>query len=125
MKAVVFTTAASRQWIKLTASIRGRIMPKLQTTPEITTVRESNVVLGERKNKSRMTALSISEAIKKNFISFCILSATIVLINGRPLKCVSIVVEVSKAFTAATMSFTILDRLGELSESLLMRTAIR
>ena len=31
MKAVVFTTAASRQWIKLTASIRGRIMPKLQT----------------------------------------------------------------------------------------------
>jgi len=31
MKAVVFTTAASRQWIKLTASIRGRIMPKLET----------------------------------------------------------------------------------------------
>jgi mRNA interferase RelE/StbE len=31
MKAVVFTPAASRQWIKLTASIRGRIMPKLQT----------------------------------------------------------------------------------------------
>jgi mRNA interferase RelE/StbE len=30
MKAVVFTTAASRQWIKLTASIRGRITPKLQ-----------------------------------------------------------------------------------------------
>jgi mRNA interferase RelE/StbE len=31
MKAVVFTSAAGRQWIKLTASIRGRIMPKLQT----------------------------------------------------------------------------------------------
>lgn len=31
MKAVVFTSAAGRQWIKLTAGIRGRIMPKLQT----------------------------------------------------------------------------------------------
>ncbi|MBX9828946.1 MAG: type II toxin-antitoxin system RelE/ParE family toxin [Xanthobacteraceae bacterium] len=31
MKAVVFTSAAGRQWIELTASIRGRIMPKLQT----------------------------------------------------------------------------------------------
>jgi len=31
MKAIVFTPAASRQWIKLTASNRGRIMPKLQT----------------------------------------------------------------------------------------------
>jgi mRNA interferase RelE/StbE len=31
MKSVVFTSAASRQWIKLTASVRGRIMPKLQT----------------------------------------------------------------------------------------------
>ena len=30
MKAVVFTSAAGRQWIKLTTSIRGRIMPKLQ-----------------------------------------------------------------------------------------------
>jgi mRNA interferase RelE/StbE len=31
MKAVVFTPPAGRQWIKLTASIRGRIMPKLRT----------------------------------------------------------------------------------------------
>jgi len=30
MKTVVFTSAASRQWIKLTASIRGRILPKLE-----------------------------------------------------------------------------------------------
>jgi mRNA interferase RelE/StbE len=31
LKVVVFTTAASRQWIKLTAATRGRIMPKLET----------------------------------------------------------------------------------------------
>jgi mRNA interferase RelE/StbE len=30
MKAIVFTSAASRQWIKLTASVRGRILPKLE-----------------------------------------------------------------------------------------------
>jgi mRNA interferase RelE/StbE len=31
MKAVVLTSAASRQWIKLTASVRGRIMLKVET----------------------------------------------------------------------------------------------
>jgi len=31
MKVVVFTTAASRQWIKLTTATRGRIVPKLET----------------------------------------------------------------------------------------------
>jgi mRNA interferase RelE/StbE len=31
MKAVSFTAAASRQWIKLTASVRRRILPKLET----------------------------------------------------------------------------------------------
>jgi mRNA interferase RelE/StbE len=35
MKTVVFTAAVSRQWIKLTASIRSRIMPKLQTYASI------------------------------------------------------------------------------------------
>jgi mRNA interferase RelE/StbE len=30
MKAVVFASAAARQWIKLTAAVRGRIMPKLE-----------------------------------------------------------------------------------------------
>ena len=37
MKAVVFTTAASRQWIKLTATTRGRIMPKLETYASVGT----------------------------------------------------------------------------------------
>jgi mRNA interferase RelE/StbE len=30
MKAVLFTPAAGRHWIKLTASVRGRILPKLE-----------------------------------------------------------------------------------------------
>jgi mRNA interferase RelE/StbE len=30
MKAVVFTAAAGRQWVKLTAGVRGRILPKLE-----------------------------------------------------------------------------------------------
>lgn len=30
MKAVQFTSAAGRQWIKLTADVRGRILPKLE-----------------------------------------------------------------------------------------------
>jgi mRNA interferase RelE/StbE len=31
MKAIVFTVAAGRQWIKLAANVRGRILPKLRT----------------------------------------------------------------------------------------------
>jgi mRNA interferase RelE/StbE len=31
MKALVFTSGAGRQWIKLTASVRGRIEPKLRS----------------------------------------------------------------------------------------------
>jgi mRNA interferase RelE/StbE len=30
MKAVVFTSAAGRQWINLTAGVRARILPKLE-----------------------------------------------------------------------------------------------
>jgi mRNA interferase RelE/StbE len=37
MKAVVFTSAAGRQWIKLTTSARGRIMPKLQAYASVGT----------------------------------------------------------------------------------------
>ena len=45
-------------------------MPRVHTTPKTTTSKERSVVLTERKNISSISALSINEPIKKNFISF-------------------------------------------------------
>ena len=77
------------------------------------------------KNSNKINALNKSEPIKKYFISFLTLSAICVRISGKPLKCVSILVDVSNASTAVLISAIIKVRLDEFKVSLLIRTPIK
>ena len=56
------------------------IVPKLQITPIITTVKLNKVAEIDLKNKSKVIADNKSEPIKNQSISFLILSASIVRI---------------------------------------------
>ena len=55
-------------------------VPRLHTTPIATTTILMSIALIDLKNKSNVNADKTKEAIKKTFISFLILSATMVLI---------------------------------------------
>ena len=61
------------------------MVPRLHTTPMITTPNESNIEVIERKNNKRIIAERIIDTIRNQLISFAIRVAICVLINGNPL----------------------------------------
>src|SRR5260221_4985659 len=62
------------------------IVPRLNSTPMITTVNDNNIELNERKKSNRINADKIIDTIRNHRISPDILIESSVLINGSPLR---------------------------------------
>ena len=68
------------------------IVPKLHITPINTTAKLIIVAEIDLKKSNKVTADKKSDPIKNHSISFLIRSAMMVLINGKPLICTSVLV---------------------------------
>ena len=73
---ITTTSEGIRAVSKVILYPKSQIIPRLHTTPVITTARDKMVVPMLRKKISRINMLNNIEPIKKSFISACILSAT-------------------------------------------------
>src|SRR3954468_8275127 len=89
-----------------------------------TTSKLISIALNERKKSKSVIADSISEPIKNQYISRWILSATLVLIYGRPLTCTRICVVFSNQLICAIVLFIKRVRDLLLAVSLFTRTTI-
>ena len=69
------------------------IVPKLHITPINTTAKLMMVAETDLKKTNNVMADKISDPIKNHNISFLIRSAMMVLINGKPLMCTSVLVD--------------------------------
>jgi len=89
-----------------------------------TTINDSSVALTERKKSNKITADSIIEARRKNFISPAIISAISVRISGRPLLCTSRLFSLEKSSASLLIEATMPTLAGEAIRSLLIRSPI-
>ena len=69
------------------------MVPKLQITPINTTAKLMMVADTDLKKINKVIADKTSDPIKNQSISFLIRSAIMVLINGNPLICTSVLVD--------------------------------